>query len=264
MSNVLLAGPWVGEFGWELFCWQGFIRKKSKNYDKTIVIGRPGHKFLYEDFCDEYIEFDPEGFKTDSWRCSDCKTAYSIVKNTEHTDYIDGNFDIGFRYTDNHFMDFKGLFKNEQEFVKYDSKTSELGFDVILHCRNKSTGSDRNWDLNKWIELYKLLPKDLKVACIGNSEAYHVEGTYDLRNTPLLDLVSIMNNSKIIVGPSSGPMHLASLCGLKHLVWSTDHNRLRYTKIWNPFNTDVVFYSDENWNPSPKNIKRIIIEEIYG
>ena len=36
--KILLAGPWVGEFGWELFCWQGFLRKLSKQYDKVITI----------------------------------------------------------------------------------------------------------------------------------------------------------------------------------------------------------------------------------
>ena len=46
MNNILLAGPWVGEFGWELFCWQAHIRWLSKQFDKTIVISRKGHKFL--------------------------------------------------------------------------------------------------------------------------------------------------------------------------------------------------------------------------
>ncbi len=36
-EKLLLAGPWVGEFGWELFCWQGHLRRISKNYNKTIV-----------------------------------------------------------------------------------------------------------------------------------------------------------------------------------------------------------------------------------
>ena len=71
-----------------------------------------------------------------------------------------------------------------------------------------------------------------------------------------------MNNSKIIVGPSSGPMHLATLSGLKHLVWTTDFNISRYTKDWNPFNTDVTLYTEEGWNPSPIKIKELIEKEI--
>jgi len=26
-AENILAGPWVGEFGWELFCYQGYLRK---------------------------------------------------------------------------------------------------------------------------------------------------------------------------------------------------------------------------------------------
>ena len=31
--KTLIAGPWVGEFGWELAAWQGYIRALSKNFD---------------------------------------------------------------------------------------------------------------------------------------------------------------------------------------------------------------------------------------
>jgi hypothetical protein len=262
MSKILLAGPWVGEFGWELFCWQGYVRKLSKSYDKTIIIGRPNQKFLYEDFCYEYIEFDPKGYKTDSWMCHDCTINNDLINKIPHTDYLSGNFDIGFRYNQNGAFDIKGLF-NQQVFKKYKSDTLDESYDIIFHCRNKSTGSDRNWDKNQWVELYNLLKKDnFKIACIGNGEAFHVDGTNDLRNVSLSDLVSVMNKSKLIIGPSSGPMHLASLSGLKHLVWSSEHNKSRYLNVWNPFNTEVIFYSDENWNPSPINIYNIVIKEV--
>ena len=56
-ERVLFAGPWVGEFGWELFCWQAYIRSLSKFYDKTICISNNHSKFLYDDFCDRFIEF---------------------------------------------------------------------------------------------------------------------------------------------------------------------------------------------------------------
>ena len=261
MEKILLAGPWVGEFGWELFCWQGYVRKLSKNYDKTIVIGRPNQKFLYQDFCDEYIDFDPIGFKTDSWMCNDCIRFENQINTIPHTDYLDGNFDIGFRYAQNGMFDIKGMFK-EQEFLKYKSNTLSNGYDIIFHCRNKMTGSDRNWGKKEWIELFEMLKDNYKIACIGNKEAFHIEGCDDLRSIPLSDLVSIMNNSQLIIGPSSGPMHLASLSGLKHLVWSSEHNRSRYLKDWNPFNTEVIFYSEESWNPEPMNIYNIISKEL--
>lgn len=264
--KILLAGPWVGEFGWELFCWQGYVRNLSKNYDKTIVIGRPTNEFLYSDFADEYIKFDPESFKTDAWRCHGAKSAKHIIDNTTHTDYLSGNFDIGMRYTQNGVVDTKNLFFSEQTFINYQSDKeipepfNKDGYDIIFHCRNKTTGPERNWSYEQWVELKKHIGENKKIACIGNNEAFHIPNTDDLRNIDLDVLVSVMNKSKLILGPSSGPIHLASLCGLKHLVWSTEYNRVRYEKDWNPLKTTVIFYSDGGWKPRPIKIAEIVDE----
>ena len=53
-------------------------------------------------------------------------------------------------------------------------------------------------------------------------------------------------------------MHLASLSGLDHLVWSTDYNRVRYEKDWNPLKTKVIFHSEGGWDPNPNKIAEII------
>jgi hypothetical protein len=259
-EKILLAGPWVGEFGWELFCWQGYIRRMSKSYDKTIVIGRPNSKFLYSDFCDEYIEFNPESFKVDMWNCYGSKSYKHLVDNIKHTNYISGIFDIGVRYTPSGVKDYKNLFK-EQDFIKLETQKEKFKnkkYDIIFHCRNKSTGSDRNWSYEQWFNLYNLLKDKFSIACIGNKECFFIPGTEDLRDINLEELIGVMGSSKLIIGPSSGPMHLASLAGLKHLVWSTEHNRVRYEKDWNPFKTELIFYSEGGWNPGPKKISEII------
>ena len=252
--NILLAGPYVGEFGWELFCWQGIVRKISEKFDKVIVVGRPGNSKLYDDFCHEYVEFDPESWETNGRLCYNAKifNASTIV----HTHYFPGDVDIGYGYVGES-KDWTGLFSN-QRFVKYTSDTCDRGYDVLLHCRNKSTGSERNWSKDQWEQLRDHLNEDLSVACIGNDQALKLDGCSDERSIPLDDLVSVMGNSKLIVGPSSGPMCLASLCGLKHLVWSTNFNYNRFTRDWNPFNTDVIFYDEGDWNPNPSKIAELI------
>lgn len=260
-NEILLAGPWVGEFGHELFCWQGFVRRLSEFFNKTIIIGRVGHKYLYEDFCSEYIEFNPMSYKTDAWRCFDARSYESIPKNIPHSFYLDGQCDIGMRYGKNGVTDLEGLFFNEQKFVKYEYKNNNR-FDLIFHCRNKSTDSFRNWSKENWEVLRALLPNNLKIACIGNNEAFHINNTIDLRDIEIKELVGTINNSKLIIGQSSGPMHLASLCGKKHLVWSPKYNRIRYEKDWNPFNTDVVFYDKGGWYPDPTEISKIIQNNI--
>ena len=129
------------------------------------------------------------------------------------------------RYAQSGVVDTKGWFFNEQEFHQYSTDIEYEGYDVVFHCRNKSTGAERNWGEKKWKELLMELPDNLKIACIGNDEAFHIEGTKDLRGMDLEDLCILYKNSKLVVGPSSGPMHYASLCGAKHLVWSTEYNR---------------------------------------
>jgi hypothetical protein len=276
-EKILLAGPWVGEFGYELFCWQAYVRKLSRKFDKTIVMSRPGHKYLYEDFCSEYIEFDPKSYKTRKHQCFEfdpevdedtpaknvtIDAAKDIIKNTHHTFYLDGNFDIGMRYNAKRgVIDTQDLFFKEQEYHKYDFKGS-LSFDLIFHCRNKSTGKERNWGLYNWKKLYESLPKNLNIACIGNKEAFYIEGTTDLRGIDTKELVGAINNTKLILGPSSGPMHLASLCGATHLVWSAECNRIRYERDWNPFKTKVIFYSREGWCPNPEEINKLILTHI--
>jgi ADP-heptose:LPS heptosyltransferase len=258
-KKILLAGPWVGEFGHELFCWQAYVRKLSREFKKTIIVGRPGHKYLYEDFCSEYIEFDPKSYKTNGRFCIDAESPSDIIKNIDHTFYFDGNFDIGVSYSKKEPKN--NLLLSIQEFYKYEFKGNK-NYDLIFHCRNKSTGPDRNWSKECWHKLYESLPARLKIACIGNSEAFYIEGTDDLRGIEIKELVGILNQSKLIIGPSSGPMHLASLCGMTHLVWSIEYNRRRYESEWNPFKTKVIFHSDGGWNPDFKQINKLILDNI--
>jgi hypothetical protein len=55
--KTVFFGPFVGEFGWELLAWQGWVRKVCRNEYKDyhkIVCSFPGHYPLYPD-TDEYI-----------------------------------------------------------------------------------------------------------------------------------------------------------------------------------------------------------------
>lgn len=259
-NNTLLVGPWVGEFGWELFCFQGYVRKYSKSFDKVIVIGKKGHDFLYKDFCDEYIHYSlPEGYYSDSW--------FSRDKNMRivSTDSIISNKIKEFKFT--HRLDPNKICSNmfllpangiakigkyfyDQEFIKYESNTINEYNDIILHPRNKGVGDSRNWGVEKWNNLVKRLKSKYTIGVIGNNESFKLEGVNDYRNLSIEDTVSVLNRAKLVVGQSSGPLHLASLSGIPQLVWSTEHNRVRYEKYWNPFNISVYFYSDMNWNPT--------------
>src|SRR5689334_9170193 len=54
-AETLFAGPFLGEFGWELMSWQGFVRKLSRGYRRTVVYCPRGREALYADFAAEII-----------------------------------------------------------------------------------------------------------------------------------------------------------------------------------------------------------------
>ena len=78
---------------------------------------------------------------------------------------------------------------------------------------------------------------------------------HGLRENYGKDVVDYMASADLIIGPSSGPIHLASLCGLKHLAWGVENNINRYKYDWNPHNTEMEYIVSENWDPSIKDVK---------
>ena len=52
--GVLYAGPWKGEFGWELCGWNPAVRSLAKQYDRVVVASHAASEYLYE-FADEFI-----------------------------------------------------------------------------------------------------------------------------------------------------------------------------------------------------------------
>jgi len=79
MAGTVVFGPFVGEFGWELLYWQGWVRKLSRtryqNYRK-IVVSRIGYHVFY-DTCDEFLgipqtlfppDFSARGYISDAWQ----------------------------------------------------------------------------------------------------------------------------------------------------------------------------------------------------
>ena len=252
--KTLFAGPWAGEFGYELFEWQGKLRAMAKDFDKVIVSSRSGNEILYEDFCDEFVPFD-----TSLAKCSEYFNEQAYMDKCD--EFIESNgvkADKIIRNSD---------FQHKQKFVKYGNVDPSKAYDIVIHARlfNKYKGT-RNWRIEKWTKMIQMLLEfrsDLKICSIGVSEvAKHISNTDNKMDIPLRELTDILASSKLCVGQSSGPMHLASLCGCKHLVWSSKKNRERYLREWNPFNTDVVFYQKERWNPNVDSILNLIKDNL--
>ena len=252
--KVLYSPPYVGELGWELFCHQGYVRYLSKNFDKIIVACRPGHEYLYSDFCDEFIFFKPETEETNMWinESADKKEIDKILYRLE-----DQHDDITLVPFIKHRWWGFGV-KTNQDFIKLGeyyykfTKKKEIAlkidteYDILLIVRNtdKCNTGFRNWDYKDADHFAKTMyEQGYKIACVGLKEsAHHIPYfTTDLRDLTLIDLCYIMHNkAKVIIGPQCGPIHLASLCGLRQVTWQTkQEHRIRVEKSWNPFFTAV-------------------------
>jgi len=244
----LVAGPWIGEFGWELFGWQGYLRAIASEYKKVTVISRPGHKYLYEDFAHEFVEYTPEGREPNMWMNKG--SSIPPPRNEDEAMWLPPQQ--------------LAMMPNspQQAFIKYGKK-SDGGPTLVYHARNleKYGSGYMGWGNHNWNEF--LADYD-SVVCIGTKKgAAHYKGE-DMRGAPLNEVCDVLASAKVLVGPSSGPMHLGSLCGTPHVVWSGHIiNKPRYEQWWNPHKTPArtimppssPWTNKRFWQPRPIDVK---------
>lgn len=271
--RTLAAGPWVGEFGFELFFWQGHLRALASKYDRVIVSGRPGHEMLYMDFCDEFRPFTAP--------TSPCIALENYGKNAFDTKGASDRIFKDLRNFDQICPVIESWapmvapfypFKNNQvipEYKLFGVASEENHYDLVLATRHvkfndeedtlksewREGKKDRNWGVSNWTTFANAF-KGLRICSIGAADSsLHVPGTDDLRGVSLAQLANVLASSTCVIGASSGTMHLASLCGCPQVVWMGERNggdflADRYYTDWNPFNTRVCIATRYDWRPS--------------
>ncbi len=251
-SSTLFAGPWLGEFGWELLNWQAFLRWLAPSYDKVIVSCRAGTEALYADFAHEFRHHAVKGTsETNTMLKVDtpdelARALSEIPPGADHLPHVGWQPDA------------------RKVFVPYGTPDPARSTDVLFHPRGRGFGTDRNWDTDKWSALLAgLAEAGVSVGCIGLSHAtLDIPGDWpDYRDIPLRESMDVIASAKLVVGPSSGPMHLASLCRTPHLVWTDTKgyargrtNRTKYERWWNPFDTPAYVVDHEGFDPRPETI----------
>ncbi len=277
--RVLLAGPCVSEFGWEIMSWQGRVRLLADAYDHAVISTTTGHEALYADFCFHFIPHRIRGMRTCWFLQHETNELRAAERKLErlrdafqaagwHVDRIQPAGFIPPAY---------------QRFVRYGRKstslTPDLRFDVILHARAKHSDNPMlgslNWPQGEWDRLaMALTSQGLRLACIGQpSTALLARGAVDLRGSPLSQTIHALSAARLVAGPSSGPMHLASLCGVPHVVWTLHmdlpawkrwgSSRDRYERIWNPFGTPcTVIEAAPADVPRPDELASIVLDAL--
>ena len=269
-DKEIIAGPWVGEFGWELFAWQGYLRAIKEKYNtRMVIICSEKSKYLYQDFADEFIFFDPPptGLSDSFYRAGYDFSKQNLIK-------IIGSDRSEFSWLPPRRIGFPpktswkeqvtiGPFQVSPKYIMFEAE-QKYDYDIVVHARNRKLRYKDNWPSQKWSDLLEMLLDKYKVACIGTKEqSLSIPGAEDYRNCNLEETVQVISSSKLVIGPSSGPMHLASLCGTPHLVWgSRQMSQTRYEDTWNPLKTKVEFIDKFGWHPPVKFIYEKILENV--
>lgn len=255
-ASVLFAGPWLGEFGWELLNWQAFLRWLAPRYERVVVCARRGTEALYEDFADQIVHHAVRG-------TSDCNRMLKVdnpqeLRRAEALAPVDADVVRSVGWQPN----------ARKSFVAFGTADPSIALDVVMHARGRTHGADRNWDASRWETLVALLQRDgLRLGCIGLRGATVAlpETVTDLRDLPLSRTMDVVASVPLVIGPSSGPMHLASLCRTPHVVWTDRQryargrtNRMKYERWWNPLSTPAYVLDDEGFDPRPPTVRRAV------
>ena len=258
--KTLFAGPWYGEFGWELLSWQARLRKLSRSHDHTIVCSFPTSEALYTDFADE-IHFHYIKGRKDTHRMDKVETNIKEVHAFQNSIVPQAGANMTVIRPAGYIA--PGAL---QEFIRYGRASNAPKKDlIIIHARSRTKsggkGAKRDWEKKHWVGLVNWLHQQgYEVGAVGVPHStYDLYGVIDFRYKELQVQMDCLSAAKLVVGTSSGPMHLASLCGAPHLVWTADHyasvikatNVQRYLDVWNPLHTPVCVLNG-TWHPKPE------------
>jgi len=141
------------------------------------------------------------------------------------------------------------VYKVKGEFIRFGSPNNVK--DILIHARGIKQGIRKNY--KHWNCF-----KGLDAGWIGLSDDY-CYGT-DLRNMPLQTLMDAIAGAKVVIGQSSGIMHLAQLCGTPIIVWGDNNTYFgdtlekRYRETWNPLKSEVHWIDCNDWQPNPNKV----------
>ncbi|MEE8518699.1 MAG: hypothetical protein V3S98_06205 [Dehalococcoidia bacterium] len=237
-------GPFWGEFGWEVAQWAPYVNAATQETDRVRCM--PGHAELYgtdvpisqtyprpsgatPDMMDPWAEGAGAGWAP-VW-----KPRIKLVKGVPC-------------------IDAKLL-----PMPLYPHCTATRRF-VVLHCRGIAKCSERNMDGAKWEALVELLQKaDVLPVVIGSLEDHLPRHCQDRRGCTIDDTIGYMRMALVVVGASSGPMHLAQACEAPVVVWSGNakKDKPRYEDVWNHFDSPTTFVSP-SWSPGVGKIMKAI------
>jgi hypothetical protein len=260
--RILVAGPYVGEFGHELMDWQPWVRALVGRYEQVHVITYPGRDYLYPGCQVHYhdVALETAGYK--HGRFSPAQLA--AMAHTKATELGLKDYDL---------MTAVNICTRRHQRHLLPAKYELLGEppaadairDVAFHFRHvKKEGPDQS--RNYPIELCDRVVEACRQAglsffCIGHPRySYCPPGVEDRRTEDLAASVAAIRSARLLAGELSGPMHLAQLSGTAILIWAPGQWRLDNCERWNVFQVPTYIVTNEVRHPEPVEVSKKIID----
>ncbi len=286
-KNVIF-GPIVGEFGWEIIVWSGFIRRfKLDNPSvNVIVVTRENRKSLYEDIVDEVVGFEINGdYKTFTPRTNTLMLLENNRKRKVGTnDIIEGKVQaLKEKYPDAEQICFNNVPHSQipplplcESYYEYngtekDKTVVQTIIDeykdkkiVVVFSRHRRDLTERNWAENNWTILYDRLKYESQYLFIisGVSPSYVRPESQD--NVIVLEDIESVNPEASVLGMSiefvkkavatfgteSAGMHLSRSMRVPAIFIGEDKPTSMSYHIWNPYKTKSVAIAPDNITPN--------------
>jgi hypothetical protein len=258
--RILLAGPYMGEFGHELMEWQAWVRAQVPRYWEVHVITFPGREALYPG-CQVHthdVPLEKAGYRHGRFTPSELKSmAKAKAEELGLKDYdILTALHLCTRYHQRFILPAKfDLLRKDPLGGRYR--------DVAFHFRwVKKEGPDqtRNYPLELCDRVAARSQKrGYSVCCVGHPRySYCPPGVEDLRSEELEASITAISSARLLAGELSGPMHLAQLCGVPILIWADGQWRLDNCERWNVFHVPTFIVANDTHRPEVERVDEAV------
>lgn len=249
-----------------MMVWQGYVRAISRRYQTTVVISYTASRPLYDNcvFVPHSLRLSDSGFGLGAMSRVD---AIEMAKKCTKDLLQGGQYDLLVPQDLNRIT---RLLIGRPAFVRVMSPLARPGwYDIAFHFRQFERAGDRpkSYPRSFADELAaECVRKGWKVVAIGHPDlAYCPPSCEDQRSVDMNVAIRMITSSRIVVGGSSAPMHLASLCGAPIVVWIGNGADIeRYRTYWNPHGSTVHVVTDRTFQPRPTEVLEHVERALQG
>ena len=262
--RILVAGPYVGEFGHELMDWQPWVRAQIARHDEVHVITYPGRDYLYPGCRVHYhdVPLEKAGYKHGRFS----PRQLEAMARQKAAELGLKNFDLmtALHICTSYHQRF--LLPARFELLGKPPAAEKMR-EVAFHFRQvKKDGPDqtRNYPLEYCDRVVDFCrAAGLSFFCVGHPRyAYCPAGVEDRRSEDLATSVAAICSGRLLAGELSGPMHLAQLSGVPILIWADGHWRLDNCERWNVFQVPTYIVANDTHQPQPERVAQKITDAL--